>query len=563
MGIGLNGVTEFLTRLGPGRIAAMGAVTLALVGFFAFMIMRASQPNLGILYSDLQPEDATSIAKELDARGVTYELRGEGKAIAVPKADIARLRMDLAAKGIPSGGSVGYEIFDKGDAFSSTSFVQGVNALRALEGELARTIRSISRVQNARVHLVIPERKLFERDRQQARASIALKVSGDLEQSQVNAIRHLVASAVEGLRPENISIVDERGRLLANGGEGDNPLAVQIDEKQVGYERRLKSRIEEIVASVVGEGRTRVEVAAEFDQNRIQQTTESFDPESRVVRSTQTRNESAQTTEGKGDSVSVGNELPGAPGTGQNNAPTQKDASNKTEEIVNYEMTKTTKTEMIDGGRLKRVSVAVLVDGAYTPDANGQQTYTPRQQDELDRIATLVRSAMGYDQKRGDQVEVVNLRFAELPPGADAGATPTGFLAMFTPTKDDVMKGIELFVLALMTLVVTMVVVRPLVKAILAPFAPQIAAAARAATGGADSSSGSASEMAALGAGGAPLPPHIAAALAEESPTGRMMDIARVNGQVQAKSIERIGQMVKENTNGTVTILRQWIHEGS
>ncbi len=561
MGTALNGVTDFLTRLGPGRIAAMGAVTLALVGFFAFMIMRASQPNYGVMYTDLQPEDATAIAKELDTRGVAYELRAEGRAIAVPKADIPRLRMELASKGIPSGGSVGYEIFDKGDAFSATSFVQGVNALRALEGELSRTIRSISKVQNARVHLVMPERKLFERDRQQARASIALKVTGDLDQQQVSAIRHLVASAVEGLKPENISIVDERGRLLANGGEGDNPLALQLDEKQVGFERRLKGRIEEIVASVVGEGRTRVEVSAEFDHNRIQQTTESFDPESRVVRSTQTRNESAQTTDSKGDSVSVGNELPGAPGTGQNNSPVQKDASNKTEETVNYEMTKTTKTEMMDGGRLKRVSVAVLVDGVYQQDGTNPPTYTPRQQEELDRIGALVRSAMGYDQKRGDQVEVVNLRFAELPTAVDGSAASSGFLAMFTPTKDDVMKGIELFVLALMTLVVTLVVVRPLVKTILAPFAPNIAAAARAAAGGGDQSGGS--DAAAAAPNNGALPPHIAAALADESATGRMMDIARVNGQVQAKSIERIGSMVKENTAGTVTILRQWIHEGS
>ena len=200
--------------------------------------------------------------------------------------------MELAGKGLPSGGGVGYEIFDKGDAFSSTSFVQGINHLRALEGELSRTIRSIGRVEGARVHLVMPERRLFERDREPPRASIVLKLRGELDAAQVRAVRHLVASAVEGLKPERVSIVDERGRLLADGAQGDMAAGgMAVDEKQAGIERRLKAQVEEIVAGVVGSGRARVQVAAELDLNRIESRSESFDPESRVVRSTQTRAE--------------------------------------------------------------------------------------------------------------------------------------------------------------------------------------------------------------------------------------------------------------------------------
>ena len=310
------------------------------------------------------------------------------------------------------------EIFDKGDAFSSTSFVQNINQLRALEGELSRTIRAFSRVQAARVHLVIPERKLFERDREPPSAAIVLRLAGDLDASQVRAVRHLVASAVEGLKPERISIADERGRLLADGAKGDQSTGIGLDEKQTGIERRLKTQIEEIIAKVVGDGRARVQVAAELEANRIENRSETFDPESRVVRSTQTRTESSQTGEQK-ETVSVGNELPGAnqpQQQAQNQGP--RDTSSKNEEVTNFEISRSTRTEVIEGGRLKRLSVAVLVDGVYTKAANGEATYAARPQEELDRITALVRTAMGFDQRRGDQLEVANLRFAEAPAGA-------------------------------------------------------------------------------------------------------------------------------------------------
>ncbi len=190
--------------------------------------------------------------------------------------------------------------------------MQNINHLRALEGELARTIRSIARVQNARVHLVIPERRLFERDREPPRASIALKLRGELDAAQVRAIRHLAASAVEGLKPERVSIVDEGGRLLADGAQSADGMAgVGADERQGAIERRLKTQVEEIVASVVGSGRARVQVNAQLEMNRIESRSESFDPESRVVRSTQTRTESNVSSE-REQGVTVGNELPGA-----------------------------------------------------------------------------------------------------------------------------------------------------------------------------------------------------------------------------------------------------------
>ncbi|HEY8565846.1 MAG TPA: flagellar basal-body MS-ring/collar protein FliF [Beijerinckiaceae bacterium] len=539
----MNAALEILTKFGPGRLAAMGATTLALIGFFAFVILRVSQPAMGVLYSDLSPQDAAAVVRDLETRGIAYEARGDGQTILAPKAELPKLRMDFAGKGLPSGGGVGYEIFDKGDAFSSTSFVQGINHLRALEGELSRTIRAIGRVQAARVHLVIPERRLFERDREAPRASIVLKLRGELESGQVRAVRHLVASAVEGLKPERVSIIDEQGRLLADGAQGDATLSgLAVEEKQTSVERRLRGQVEEIVARIVGQGRARVQVAAELDLNRVESRQESYDPESKVVRSTQTRSENQSSANGEGQ-VSVGNELPGANAQGNGQG---KDASNKNEEVINYEISRTTRTEVLEGGRLKRLSVAVLVDGVYAKGTNGEPVYQPRPQEELDRIAALVRSAIGFDRNRGDQIEVVNLRFAEAPQGVEL--KPDSLItSLFTPTKEDVLRLVELGVLAILTLIVLLAVVRPMLRKALGP-----EAGARAAVGGA------AGDVPAL----AP-PAGSAAALSRDSAAAKMIELAKVNGEIQADSLQRIGEMVKTNPSETVAVLRQWIHERS
>src|SRR5262245_12789536 len=221
----------------------MGAVALAMMGFFAFLIMRATAPQMTTLFTDLTLEDSSAIIKDLERQGIPYEMRNDGAILMVPKDRVARLRMKLAESGLPKGGNIGYEIFDKSDALGATSFVQNINHLRALEGELARTIRALDRVQAARVHLVLPERQLFSRDKAEASASIVLKVRGSLEPQQVRAIRHLAASAVNGLKPERVSIVDEAGRLLANGAVVDNGQSASADERQVAYERRLREQI--------------------------------------------------------------------------------------------------------------------------------------------------------------------------------------------------------------------------------------------------------------------------------------------------------------------------------
>ena len=305
-------ILDLVTKLGPARIAAMAAVTLTLVGFFAFVILRVSRPDMGVLFSDLSMQDSSAVIRELDARGITYETRGDlGQTVLAPRADLAKLRMDFAGKGLPAQGGIGYEIFDKSDALGTTSFVQNINHLRALEGELARTIRAIDRVQFARVHLVLPERPLFSRETPEPSASIVVRVRGMLEPQQVRAIRHVVASAVNGLKPQRVSIVDETGRLLADGASGDAAEGATGDERRIAYEKRMREQIENIVSSVVGAGRTRVQLSADFDYNKVTQTSDKFDPEGRVLRSSQTREESSASGDQRDGQVTVNNELPG------------------------------------------------------------------------------------------------------------------------------------------------------------------------------------------------------------------------------------------------------------
>jgi flagellar M-ring protein FliF len=528
----------FLKGLGAARLMAMVAVTAALIGFFAFVIMRVTTPQMTTLFTELSVEDSSGIIKELERQAIPFELRNDGAAIMVPKDKVTRLRMKLAEGGLPKGGGVGYEIFDKSDALGTTSFVQNINHLRALEGELARTIRAIDRIQAARVHLVLPERPLFSRETPEPSASIVLRVRGALEAQQVRAIRHVVASAVNGMKPNRVSIVDEAGQLLADGSEGDPANGGNGDERRAGFEKRMRNQIEAIVSSIVGAGRARVQLTADFDYNKVTQTSDKFDPEGRVLRSSQSREESATTATNDG-AVTVNNELPGNQGQA---GVAPRDQSKKSEETNNYEISRITKTEVTEAGRVNRISVAVLVDGQYTKNEKGEMVYQERSKGELDRIATLVRSAIGFDQKRGDQVEIVNLKFAEAP-AVTPNAEPAGLFGMLQFTKDDVMYAIELAVMMLLGLVVMFMVIRPLVRRILA----SDPVPALASHGGAPALTDG-SGVDAHGNAVVPAGPN-------------MIDVATIQGQVHAQSVHRVGELADRNPNETAAIVRAWLQE--
>jgi flagellar M-ring protein FliF len=579
----VQGFFDFVKSLGAARMAAMGAVTLSLIGFFSFLVLRMTTPEMAPLYTGLSMDDSAAIIKDLDRQAITYQLKNDGATVLVANDKVAKLRMKLAENGLPKGGGVGYEIFDKADALGSTSFIQNINKLRALEGELARTISSLDRVEAARVHLVLADRPLFSREKVEPSASIVLRVRGSLEPQQVRAIRHLVATAVSGLKPERISVVDETGKLLADGADDDQSGDGRADERKVAYENRLRKEVENIVSSVVGPGHSRVQINADFDLDRITQTSDKYDPDGRVVRSSQTRDEQSSTGDSSGQgAVSAANELPGAgnkPGEG-GGAP--RDQNHKTEEIVNYEISHTTKTEVLDAGRLRRVSAAVLVDGTYSKNAKGEMVYRPLAKEEIDRIAALVRSAIGYDAKRGDQVEVVNLRFAETAPIPIN--TPTGWMSYLQFSKEDIMRWAEMGVMLVLGLIVMFTVVRPLVRRIVTPEGAVAGTGGIAGIAGIAGTGGVAGAFAVPGAPGSVHMPgmtvtgggpgsisggsgaNISIVGGEESVaisnrTSTMIDVAKVQGQVHAQSVQKVGELADKNPHEAVSIIRGWLHE--
>jgi flagellar M-ring protein FliF len=557
----VNGLLGTLRNLGPARLGAVGLVLATTIGFFVFLSGRMVAPSYGLLYGDLDLRDSGQIVQKLDAMNVPYQLRGDGAQILVPTDQVARLRVAMAETGLPHGGSVGYEIFDKGEGLGTSSFVQNVNHLRALEGELARTIGSIAAVQGARVHLVLPKRELFARERQEPSASIVLKTRGGdrLGKTQVSAIQHLAAAAVPGLHPGRVSIVDSEGNLLARGtedsaGQAD---AANNDEMRVGYETRLARGVEEMLERSLGPGKVRAEVTAEMDFDRITTNSESYDPNGQVVRSTQTTSEQNDSSEAGDQPVTVANNLPE---TQTNKAAPAAAAGNRTkngrnEETVNFEISKTVKSHVREGGSVRRLSVAVLVDGLYAVAADGSKTYQPRPAEELKQLTTLVRGAIGFNADRGDTVEVVNLRF--ITPEEPAVPAPDG---LFGLSKSELLRAAEPIALAVVGLLVMLLVVRPLIGRILEAAPAARRGLAIAGPDGQRLLAGPAGTAVASVPDGVP-----ATAVPNGSPDAidQMIDISQVEGRVRASSIKKIGEIVEKHPEEAVAIVRSWMYQNA
>jgi flagellar M-ring protein FliF len=532
----------------------MAVVAALMVGFFAFLIVRASTPQMAPLYTGLSFEDSAAIVEELQRQNVPNEIRGDGDSILVPRDQITALRMSLAGSGLPTRGQVGYEIFDQQNTLGATSFVQNINNVRALEGELARTISSLARIKSTRVHLVLPERALFSRDKKDPTASIVVSVRGQLSNEEIRAIQHLVASAVEGLTPNRVTIADDTGNLLAAGvGDGDDSsiLAGEADERKVALENRLRTSIENLLGNVVGEGRARVEVSADLDMTHVTKTAQTFDPNGQVVRSTQTESVANNSTDGTGTNgqVSASTQLPGSGNTASNGAGGSSEEGSTDKETTNYEISNVSQTEMTDPGAIKRLSVAVLVDGTYTTDAQGNSSYTPRDQATLDQIKALEQSAIGFDNKRGDQITVANLQFAQGPTPTVLGTSSPG---LFDFTRDDLISGAEMLVTLIIALALVFFVMRPLLKRVLSPETPPLALPVSAELSGP-----------ALVAAGAAMPTGPGTELVEDTPPApavpAWMKDARNLGAAQAQTMKTVGQLVQDNPKQAALIVRDWL----
>ncbi|MHB0668549.1 flagellar basal-body MS-ring/collar protein FliF, partial [Roseomonas mucosa] len=378
--------------LGPRQLAALAGVALLLLGSIAFLALRAGSPPMALLYADLDPRDAGAVVQSLDKQRIPYQLGAGGSTVMVPEEMVPKLRLALAREGLPAGGNVGWEIFDRGESLTTTPFQQDMNRIRALEGELARTIRGLSGVRNARVHLVLPQREAFSRRTNEAQASVVLSMLGSqrLDREGVQAVLHLVATAVPGLKLSAVSIIDSRGELLARGGEAlTGPAAASTQEEmRHAQELRIARGVEELLERTLGAGKVRAEATVELDSERVQTTEERYDPDNQVARSTQSTQEQSRSGEGGNNSVSVANQLPGAEAAGGNGDRSQE---SRTEETTNYEIGKTVRSALREGPVLKRLSVAVLVDGVYEPQPEGAPKFRERTPEELQRLTALVR----------------------------------------------------------------------------------------------------------------------------------------------------------------------------
>ena len=554
---------QTLQKLGPARLGAIAVALIFVVGFFIFVATRLTTPSMGLLYGDLDVKDSAQVVAKLDAMNVPYELRGDGTSILVPQDQVARLRLTMAETGIPHGASIGYEVFDKPEGLGTTNFVQGINEMRALEGELARTIGTISVVETARVHLVLPKRELFTRDRQEPSASIVLKIRGNttLAKGQVAAIQNLVATAVSGLKPNHISIIDQNGNLLARGTDDPNQAfsgSSTAEEQRVAYENRLSRSVEDMLDRSIGFGHVRVDVNADMDFDKVTTNQESYDPDGQVVRSTQTMTEANQDNDAGDQPVTVQTNLPdGQTAQGGAGAGT-KSKHNRNEETTNYEITKKTTSQTREAGVVKRLSVAVLVDGTYKPGEKGVRDYQARSPEELAQLTKLVQSAIGYDEKRGDKVEIVNLRFAA--PDDEAAEPPAIFLGL---NKADLFRASETLVLAIVAVLVILLVVRPLVTRALETARETALAQQRAlaeqSMGGADALAGPMGMGALTGPGGTPGTGLAAMDDMEES----MIDISQVEGRVRASSMKKIGEIVEKHPEEAVAIIRSWMYQAT
>lgn len=509
---------------------------------------------MDILYRDLTTTDSSQVAASLEEAGIPFRVSEDGSRIFVSGDEVGRARMLLAEQGLPNGGSMGYEIFDNQSGFGTTSFVQNINQVRALQGELAQTISSLEPVQFAKVHIVLPQRELFSRETRESSASVTLKLTpnGRLSREQIYGIQNLVANAVPDLKTDSVTIIDTEANMLAGGSrDQDSLVGMKAEELRRSYEQRMILAIEDIVGRTVGFNKVRAHVTADLNFDRISTNDEIYDPEGQVVRSTQSVTEDNVERDAQNQDVTVENNLPGlgdAPGA--ENEPTLQ--ANRTEEITNFEISRTIRNTVRESGEVSRLSVAVLVDGRYTTNEEGEQIYEPRPQEELDKIAALVRSTVGFEEDRGDTIEVINMPFADMDDTFDVADD-----LLFGFERSEVLNFGEMIMLVVMGILVILLVIRPLVSSIVMS---QKAAIDQAREEAAMLAS---RETPAALAGPTAYEENVDSTFGseadEDDEEDSMINMQSVEGKVKASSVKKVGDIVANHPNETVSVLRNWM----
>lgn len=453
-----------------GRVATIGAA-VATLGLIGALVYYGSQPEYGVLFSDLNPGDAQTIVEKLKSANVPYSLANGGTTIQVPHDRVTELRLQMAGDGAISGGHVGFDLFDKTN-FGATDFAQQVNYRRALEGELARTLEGMDEVESARVHITPKKESVFSDKEEGAKASVMLRVrqNKELSPERTDAIVSLIGSSIEGLDPSNVSVMDTRGRLLVAAGRGRGngvndagTFAAQLEAKQK-FETESAQRIIALLEPVVGTDRVRADIAADIDFSQVEQSEERYNPQSQVIRSQQNSTESRNTSAGNANNATNGvvgarsnnpvTQQPATPGA----ASTTADARNTN--TVNYEIDRTIRKTIGGGGRVNRMTVSVVVDNKVVDGVE-----VVRSPEELKQIQDLAGGAIGIDANRGDAVVVQAMAFSK---PADT-ATPPTTVDKFKPFIPSALKYGALVLVAVLILWFVILPARKAIKLAAAP----------------------------------------------------------------------------------------------
>jgi len=505
-------------------LMVLGGAVLA-AALIAVVFLMNQGPEYQSLYAQLSPEDSGAVIEKLKEKRVPYKV--DGSSISVPADKVYETRMELAGEGLPQGGGVGFEIFDK-TAFGVTDFVQKVNYKRALQGELSRTITQIKEIDTARVHLALPEKGVFLDEQKKARASVIVKLKPgrQLTQGQVSSIVHLVANSTDNLKPEDVAVVDTAGKMWTR--EADQDAGMMLSATQLEYKKSLEKdyehRVQSMLEKAVGMNNVVARVSADVDTRHVERTEERYDPDGQVVRSEQRNKESSI---GGIAALGVPGVLSNMPETAQGGKPVSgaPPSSNRQNEVINYEISKVTSHFVEPTGAIKRLTVSVLVDGTYqaassAAEAGGGKNYVPRTEEELAKYADMVKAAVGYSETRGDVISVVSTPF-------EHGITEIELASSSAPLVPAHLVPVILkyATITLITLFVILFVVRPVMKRL---------------TQEKKALEEIQKSMPSLGGGA---------------------DLALEAGQKDFDSVERLKRVVRENPQQVAMVIKNWIKE--
>lgn len=399
-----SGLTGIFHQMNTRQKTELLMITLMTIAAFSLIVWWAGQTQYEVLFYDMSSSETGAVVEKLKESNVSYKIENGGTKILVPTDQVQELRLKFARQGLPESGLVGYEIFDKSN-LGMSNFVQQINYRRALEGELSRTLNQMEEIKSSRVHIVIPEEKLFKEDEQSPTASVILTLvsSSGLSQSHIKGIARLISSSIEGLSPENVTIIDSYGNVLSKGESSNSMFASSSDqlELQKAVEEELIAKSQEMLEKVVGIGNSITRVNAQLDFETLERTSEIFDPDGQVVRSEQFTNTSS---------------------TGTDTTQTSKESA-----TTKYEINRTLEKVMSSAGGIERLTIAVLINGKYVKfddPEDGEKfemRYEPRSEEEIADLTNIVKTAVGFDEERGDKIEVIGMQFSDTGEVTNAG----------------------------------------------------------------------------------------------------------------------------------------------